>query len=99
MTSYKHSDNTDIFLNQLIQFYSNNAFSSTLNCTQYAALPHSIEIVMWPQITVTSPHIMYSLFLHWILFLCRVLLMYWTVSCKVSRCRALTLFCHREFSV
>jgi len=30
--------------------------SSPLNFTQYAALPHGIEIVMWPRITVTSLH-------------------------------------------
>jgi len=36
---------TDVFLNQLIQFYSNNAIN----------LHHfNMEIVMWPQITVTS---------------------------------------------
>jgi len=45
---------TDIFLNQLIQFYSNNA--TRLTVTHYAVLPHNIEIVIRPQITVTSLH-------------------------------------------
>jgi len=50
----------DIFLNQLIPFYSNNATDlSPLNFTQYAVLPHSMEIVLWPQIAVTSLHAMY----------------------------------------
>jgi len=51
-------------LKQLIQFYSNSATnlsnkSSPLNFTEYAVLPHNIEIVMWPPITVTSLHPMY----------------------------------------
>jgi len=40
-------DNMNIFLNQLIQFYSNNAIkSSPLNYTQYDMFPHKIEIVL-----------------------------------------------------
>jgi len=34
--------------------------SSPLNFTQYAVLPYNIKIVVWPQITVTSLHPMYS---------------------------------------
>jgi len=39
---------TDIFLNQLIQFYSNNAINlqSSLNFTQHAVLPHNTEMVL-----------------------------------------------------
>jgi len=38
----------DVFVNQLIQFYSNNAIheSSPLNFGQYAVLPHNMAIVM-----------------------------------------------------
>jgi len=34
--------------------------SSPFNFTQYSVLPHNIEIVMWPQIAVTSLHPMYN---------------------------------------
>ena len=54
--SQQDSDNTDIFLSQLIQFYSNNA-TNLRPLTQYAVLPHNIEIVFWPQ---TSLHPMYT---------------------------------------
>jgi len=43
----------DSFLNQLIQCYSSNA-TNLHHLTQYAVLPHNIEIVLWPQITLTS---------------------------------------------
>jgi len=43
--SYKDSDNTDVCLNQLIQFYSNNA-TNAHHFTQYAVLPHNIEIAL-----------------------------------------------------
>jgi len=33
---------------QLIQFYSSDATNHHLTHTQYAVLPHNIEIVMWP---------------------------------------------------
>jgi len=53
--SEEDRDKMDICLNQLIQFCSNKRDkSSPLNFTQYALLPHNIEIVMWPQITVSS---------------------------------------------
>jgi len=58
MTSFSYdSNNTDIFLNHLIQFYSNNA--TNLHLTSHSLLPHNTEIVLWPQITVTSLHPMY----------------------------------------
>jgi len=45
----------DIFLNQLIQFYSSSATNLHHLTSQYAVLPHYIEIViLWPQITVAS---------------------------------------------
>ena len=46
--SEQDSDNTGIFLNTLIQFYSNRSGdrSSPLNFRQYAVLPHNIEIVL-----------------------------------------------------
>jgi len=46
----------DIFLNQLIQFYLNNATNlriSSLNFTHYDMLPHNIEIT--DNCDVTSP--------------------------------------------
>jgi len=36
----------------LIHVYSNNA-TNLYHFTQYAMLPHNIEIVMWPKMTVT----------------------------------------------
>ena len=52
------------FLSQLIQFYSNNEDKSSPRITAYcvkthAVLPWSIEIVMWPQITVTPLYPVY----------------------------------------
>jgi len=49
-----------IFLNQLIQFYSNNA-TNLYQLTSYSTtvLPHKMEIVLRPQI-VTLLHPMYS---------------------------------------
>ena len=52
------NDNTTIILNHLIQFHSNNAKNLhhlTSHSTPYL-LPHNIEIVLYPQITVTSLH-------------------------------------------
>jgi len=46
---------TQIFLNQLIRFYSNKA--TNLCHFAYAVLPHNTEIVLRPQITVTSRHL------------------------------------------
>jgi len=49
MTSLcKDSDNADIFLKQLIQFYSNDATNlhHLLYTVVYAVLPHNIETVM-----------------------------------------------------
>jgi len=43
------------FLNQLIQFYSNNA-TNVCHLTSHSTPccpTHNIEMVMWPQITVT----------------------------------------------
>jgi len=52
----------DIFLNELIHFYSNDATNRHhFHFTQYAVLPNSIEIVMLSQITVTSLHPMYKI--------------------------------------
>ena len=55
--SSDESDNTDIFLNQLIQFYSNNArnLQHSTNFTQYAVLPHNIETTDYCD--VTSPYV------------------------------------------
>jgi len=39
--------------------WRNATKSSPRNFTQYAVLPHNMEIVMWPHITVTSLHPMY----------------------------------------
>jgi len=50
----------DIFLNHLIQFYSNNATNLRHNFTQYTVLPRNIKIVVWPQITVTSLRPIYN---------------------------------------
>ena len=45
--SWQGSDNTDIFLNQLIQCNLNDGDkSSPLNFTQYAVLPDNIEIIV-----------------------------------------------------
>ena len=55
----KDSAYTDIFLNQLIQFYSNNA-TNLHHLTTYstAALPHKMAIVLRPQICdVPSPYV------------------------------------------
>ena len=56
------SDNTDIFLKAagsiLLEQWDK---SLPLHYTQYAVLPHHTEIVMWPQITVTSIHSTYNL--------------------------------------
>jgi len=51
------SDNTDIFLNQQINFIRirRQIFTTKLH-TENAVLPHNVEIVLWPQITVTSLH-------------------------------------------
>jgi len=45
----------------MIPFYSNNA-TRFHHFTQYAGLPHNREIVLWPQIIVTSLHPMYGRF-------------------------------------
>jgi len=42
------NNNTDICLNQLIQFFSNNATNLHHDFTQYAVLHHNIEIVLFP---------------------------------------------------
>jgi len=50
---------TDIFLNQLIQFYSNNA-TNLYHLTTHSTtvLPHKMAIVLRPQIyDVTSPYV------------------------------------------
>ena len=69
------------FLNQLIRVYSNSATNLPLphNFVQYAVLPHSVEIVMWPQITVTSLHPMYRK-----LRLCSCLLLFSAYMAPIS---------------
>jgi len=54
-----NSDNMDIFLNQLSQFYSNNTTTnSPLNYTQCDVFPHKMQIVLSPQsCDVTSPYV------------------------------------------
>jgi len=47
---------TDIFLNQLIQFCSNNA-THLHQFTRYTVLSHNIEIVMWLYSDVTSSYV------------------------------------------
>jgi len=58
LTSLSYSDNTDIFLSQLIQFYSNSATNlHQLTTHSTTVLPHEMEIVLRPQISdVTSPY-------------------------------------------
>jgi len=51
----------DIFLKQLIQFYSNKG-TNLHHLTQNAELPHNIETVMQPQITVTPLHPMHCIY-------------------------------------
>jgi len=55
-----HNINTDIFLNKLVQFYSNNATNH--HFTQYTVLPRNIQIVLWLQIyyDVTSSYLWYD---------------------------------------
>ena len=51
--SWKDSDHTDIFLNQLNQFYSNNATNLQhlgLTSNSYAVLPNNTEIGISPQL-------------------------------------------------
>jgi len=49
----------DIFLNQLIQFYSNNATNVRhLTMHSMTVLPHKMAIVLRPQICdITSPYV------------------------------------------
>ena len=46
-------------LASVMEFGFNATDLHHLTFTQYAVLPHNIEITLWPQITMTSLHPMY----------------------------------------
>jgi len=50
----------DIFLNQPIQYYLNTKANLHHLTSHSTPCCPTTEIVLWPQITVTSPHLMYS---------------------------------------
>ena len=85
--------NTDIFLNQVIQLYSNNA----TNLRRRVAPQH--RIVTWPQITVTSLHPRYCLYGHARSWLLPKLLVTMTATVTVSQKLTISYARERQLTV